>query len=55
MDAAGSVAFGECGHEEGGALGGFKGGWRAEVNSFLGVVLGGHGEDVDVFGFHEFF
>lgn len=55
VDAAGSVAFGEGGHEEGGALGGFERGWGAEVDSFFWVVLGGHGKNVDVFGLHEFF
>lgn len=55
MDAAGGVAFGEGGHEEGGTLGRFEIWWGAEIDSFLRVVLGGHGEDIDVFGFHEFF
>lgn len=53
--AASGISFGEGCHEERGALRGLEGGWRAEVDSFLGVSLLGNCKDVDVFWFHEFF
>lgn len=55
VDAAPRIAFRECCDEQGRALRGFEGWWGAEVNSGFGVDLLGEGEDVDVFGFHEFF
>lgn len=55
VDTAPRIPFREGGDEEWRALGGLEGWWGAEVDSFLWVDLLGEGEDVDVFGFHEFF
>jgi len=55
VDAAAGIAFRKCSNEERCALGGLVDGWGAEIDTGFWVRLCGEGEDVDVFGFHEFF
>ena len=54
MDAAPCATFGEGGEEERCALRGLILRWLTEVDALLGIFLLFEGEDVDVFGFHEF-
>lgn len=55
MDATSGISFCEGCNKEWGTLRGLEGWGRSQVDSLLGIKLFGKFEDVDIFGFHEFF